>query len=173
MISKVRSIREHACAQIYGNKFDYIKAYPLEKHDKQFLGDSLSLIIQDTGVMQKLHTDNAPEMVGRKTPFFARERKEGIDLTTIEPLRPDENYGEIIVNKAKLASSKLMIRKNSPLRLWCYSLEYACELSSLMVPTMYRNKGLSGYEIVFGHTPDISEYVEFELYEYCWYWDTP
>ena len=43
------------------------------------MGDSLSLIIQDTGVMQKLHTDNAPEMVGRKTPFFARARKEGID----------------------------------------------------------------------------------------------
>ena len=72
MISKVRPIRGHICAQIYGNKFGYIKAYLLEKHDKQFLGDSLSLILQDTGVMQKLHTDNAPEMVGRKTPFFAR-----------------------------------------------------------------------------------------------------
>ena len=42
-----------------------------------------------------------------------------------------------------------------------------------MVPPMYRNKSQSGYEIVFGHTPDISEYVEFEFYDYCWYWDTP
>ena len=42
-----------------------------------------------------------------------------------------------------------------------------------MVLPMYRNKGRSGYEIVFGHTPDISEYVEFEFYDYCWYWDTP
>ena len=80
----------------------------------------------------------------------------------IEPLRPDENYGKILVKKAKLASSKLMFRKNVPLKLWCYSLEYACDLSSLMVPPMYRNKGQSGYEIVFGHTPDISKYVEFE-----------
>ena len=101
------------------------------KHDKQLLGDSILLIIQDAGVMQKLHTDNAPEMVGRKTPFFARARKEGIYLTTIEPLRPDENYGEILVKKAKLASGKLMVRKNVPLRLWCYSLDYACKLSSL------------------------------------------
>ena len=91
--------------------------YPLEKHDKQFLGDSLSLIIQDAGVMQKLHTDNAPEMVGPKTPFFDRARKEGIDLTTIEPLRPDENYGDILVKKAKLAPRKLMVQKNVPLRL--------------------------------------------------------
>ena len=173
MIAKIRSIRGHTCAQIYGNKFGYIKAYPLNKHDKQNLGDSLSLIIQDVGVMQKLHTDNAPEMVGRKTPFFARARKEGIDLTTIEPLRPDENYGEILVKKAKITSSKIMVRRNVPLRLWCYSLEYACDLSSMMVPPMYRNNGRSGYEIVHGHTPDISEYVEFEFYEYCWYWDTP
>ena len=88
------------------------------KYNKQFLRDSRFLIIQDAGVMQKLHTDNAPEMVGRKTPFFAIELKERIDLTTIEPLRPDENYGEILVKKSKLASSKLMARKNVPLRLW-------------------------------------------------------
>ena len=42
-----------------------------------------------------------------------------------------------------------------------------------MVLPMYRNKGRSGYEIVFGHTPNISNYVEFEFYYYCWYWDTP
>ena len=103
ILSKVISIRGHTCAQIYGNKFGYNKAYSLEKHDKQFLGNSLSLIFQDPGVMQKLHTDTAPEMVGQKTPFFVRARKEGIYLTTIEPLRPDENYGKIIVKKEKLA----------------------------------------------------------------------
>ena len=173
MISKIKSIRGHTCAQIYGNKFGFIKAYPMETHDKDHVGDSLTLMIQDVGVMQKLHTDNAPEMVGRRTPFFRRARKEGINLTSIEPLRPDENYGEILVKRAKIISAKLMIRKNVPLRLWCYSLEYSTELSSLMVPNQYRNKGRSGYEIVFGSTPDISEYVEFEFYDYCWYWDTP
>ena len=173
MMSKVKSVRGHTCAQIYGNKFGFIKSYPMEAHDKNNLGDSLTLMIQDVGVMQKLHTDNAPEMVGRKTPFFRRARKEGIDLTSIEPMRPDENYGETLVKRAKILSGKLMIRKNVPLRLWCYSLEYSTELSSLLVPNQYRNKGRSGYEMVFGSTPDISEYVEFEFYDYCWFWDTP
>ena len=119
MMSKVKSIRGHTCAQIYGNKFGFIKGYPMETHNKGDLGDSLTLLIQDVGVMQKLHTNNAPEMVGRKTPFFRRARKEGIDLTAIEPLRPDENYGEILVKKAKILSGKLMVRRNVPLRLWC------------------------------------------------------
>ena len=112
MMSKIRSIRGYTCAQLYGNKFGYLKAYPMEKHDKLNLGDSLTLIIQDVGVMQKLHCDNAPEMVGRNTPFFKRARKEGIDLTTIEPLSSNENYGEILVKRAKILSGKLMARKN-------------------------------------------------------------
>ena len=67
----------------------------LSSCNMQSVGDNLSLMIQDVGVVQKMHTDNVPEMVGRSTPFFKRARKEGIDLTTIEPLRPDENYGAI------------------------------------------------------------------------------
>ena len=133
----------------------------------------MSLMIKEVGVVQKLHTDNAPEMVWRKTPFSKRARKEGIDLTTIESLRPDENYGEILFKKAKIRSGKLMMYRNFPLRLWCYLLEYSCDIESIMVPIMYRNKGRTGYEMVYGITPDISEYVEFQFYDYCWYWDMP
>ena len=70
MMSKVRSIRGHTCAQIYGNKFGFIKSYPMEDHNMQSVGDTLSLMIQDVGVVQKIHTDNAPEMIGQRTPFF-------------------------------------------------------------------------------------------------------
>ena len=83
----------------------------------QSVGDTLSLMVQDIGVVQKIHTDNAPEMIGRKTLFFRRACKEGIYPTTIEPMQPDENYGEILVKKAKIMSSKLMMRRNVPLRL--------------------------------------------------------
>ena len=89
------------------------------KHDRQNVRNTLTLIIQDIGVMQKVYTDNASEMVDKNTPFFKRARKEGIALTTIEPLQPDENYGEILVRKAKELSGKLMVNQEVPLRLWC------------------------------------------------------
>ena len=60
-------------------------------NDKQNLGDSLELVIQDTGFMQKIHTNNATKTFGRKTPFFKRTRKEGINLTSIDPNCPDKN----------------------------------------------------------------------------------
>ena len=171
--AKVRSVRGYTCAQIYGNKFGYLKSYPMESNNQQDVGNTLSVLIQDVGIMQKLHTDNAPEMVGRRTPFFKRARKEEIDLTTIEPERPDENYGETLVRIAKLGAARQMAKKRVPMRLWCYAVEHYSNLHSLTVPGMYRNKGRTGNEMVYGSTPDISEYVEFQFYDYCFYWDTP
>ena len=171
--SKVKSIRGHKYSQVYGNKFGFLKCYPMESHAQGPIGDTLSVFIQDVGVVQKLHTDNAPEMVGRKTPFFKKARKEGINLTSIEPKRPDENYGEILVRMVKIGSARLMLRRKVPMRLWCYAMEYFCDLHSVTVPGMFRNRGRIGYEIVMGSTPDISEYVEFQFYDYCFYWDTP
>ena len=168
-----RSIRGYTCAHIYGNNFGYLKAYPIDSNNQQDVGNSLSVLIQDVGVMQKLHTDNAPKMVGRRTPFFKRARKEGIDLTAIEPERSDENYRETLVRMAKLGSARAMAKKRVPIRLWCYALEHFSDLHSLKVSGMYRNKGRTGYEMVYGSTPDISEYVEFQFYDYCFYWDTP
>ena len=79
MPSRITPVRGYTCAQIYSNKSRYIKSYTMDRNDKKNLGNSLSLIIQDGGVMKKINTENAPKMVGRKTPFFKRARKEGID----------------------------------------------------------------------------------------------
>ena len=57
MSSKIKSVQRYTCEEIYGNKFGYIKAYPINWNDKQNIGGSLLLIIQDMVVMQKLYTD--------------------------------------------------------------------------------------------------------------------
>ena len=137
---------------------------------KQNLGDILSPIIQDTGVMQKLHNENSPEIVGRKTPFFKLAWKEGINITTIDTNCLDENYCENLVGKENIGARKIIVRKIFPLQLWCYALDYYYELSTIIITGMVINKGRTGYDIIFGNTPDIIKYVEFKLYDYCWYW---
>lgn len=113
--SKVKSVRGHKYSQVYCNKFGFIKCYPMENHSQGHVGETLSVFIQDVGVVQKLHTNNAPEMVGRKTPFFKKTRKEGINLTSIEPEKPGENYGEILVRMVKIGSARLMLRGKVPM----------------------------------------------------------
>ena len=68
--------------------------------------------------MQKLHNEDATEIVGRKIMLFKRSRKEGIDLTNIDSNCPDEKYCENLVGKKKLGARKIMVRKLFPLKLW-------------------------------------------------------
>ena len=96
-------------------------------------------------------------MVGRKTPFFKCARKEGIDLTNIESNLSDENYCKNIDGKEKISAINSMVRKRVPLQLWCYTLEYYCYLITMIITGMFRNKVRTGYNIIFGNTPDISE----------------
>ena len=76
---------------------------------KQKLGDILSLIIQDAGVMQKIHNENVPEIVRSKTPFLKSARKEGIDITNIDTNVLYEKYCENLVGKKKLGLERLWL----------------------------------------------------------------
>ena len=51
--SHVQSVRGFTCDQVYGNKFAFLKAFLMDAHDKQSARDTLSLIIQDVGVISK------------------------------------------------------------------------------------------------------------------------
>ena len=62
--------------------------------------------------MQKLHNENSPEIVGRKTPFLKLARKDVIVIKTIDTNCPYENYCENLVGKENLGDRKIIVRKN-------------------------------------------------------------
>jgi hypothetical protein len=65
-----------------------------------------------------------------------------------------------------------MSRKNVPLRLWCFAAEYIANILCLTATPLAKLQGRTSYEFIFGHTPDISEYIEFEFYDWVWYWES-
>ena len=57
-----------------------------------------------------------------------------------------------------------------PKQLWDFRIFYKAELLSIIS----RGKGKrTGYEEVTGQTPDIGEYLDFELYHLVWWCDLP
>ena len=64
-----------------------------------------------------------------------------------------------------------MARNNVPLRLWCFAAEHIADIMCLTATPLAKLQGRTSYEFVFGHTPDISEYIEFDFYDWVWYWD--
>ena len=62
------------------------------------------------------------------------------------------------------------MQKKVPKRLWDFGLIYESELLSRMARGCNKQ---SGYEEVTGDIPDISEWLDFELYDLVWWIDWP
>ena len=64
-----------------------------------------------------------------------------------------------------------MQKTNTPIQLWDYAYEYAGQIRSLTVTNQFLLKNITPFEHIKGYTPDISEFVTFKWYDWCWYYD--
>ena len=168
MLSKIRSIRGFTCGQLFCNDQWFVKFYPMKQ--KSDAPDTLKMFHQDVGIPPSMHTDNAQELV--QGEFSKLNRKMGTKQTSIEPKTPNQNRAELCMREFKKRISRLMARRNVPLRLWCFVAEYIADIMCLTATPLAKLQGRTSYEFIFGHTPDISEFIEFEFYDWVWYWDT-
>jgi hypothetical protein len=60
---------------------------------------------------------------------------------------------------------------NAPRLLWDFCAAYVADLRSMTVTDLYSLQGHTPWEIVTGHTPDISEYTTFAWYNPVWYYE--
>ena len=59
-----------------------------------------------------------------------------------------------------------MTAKNVPKRLWDFGLKHTAKIMQLL-PRNPSNR--TGYEMVTGKTPDISEFCDFDFWDLVWY----
>ena len=63
-----------------------------------------------------------------------------------------------------------MVKRRVPKRVWDFAIVWESEILSRMC----RHKNtFTGIERLTGDTVDISEWLEFEFYDLCWFWDVP
>mmetsp|Transcript_27955 Transcript_27955/g.41218 ORF Transcript_27955/g.41218 Transcript_27955/m.41218 type:complete len:106 (-) Transcript_27955:26-343(-) len=53
-------------------------------------------------------------------------------------------------------------------RLWNYCLCYEADIHNRI---WNPQTGRTGWESVFGNTPDISEYLDFDFFSWVWFWE--
>jgi len=167
LFSKVISIRGNTCGQVYTNKLNFYRFYGLKQ--KRDAHTTLKPILELTGIFERLHSDNAKEF---KEGIYAQLLKEyRIPLTVTEPYSPWQNRGEIGVREIKKLGKALLRKANAPLRLWDFAFEHAANILSLTATGEPHLGNRTGYELVTQITPDISPYISFDWYEWCWFWD--
>ena len=165
--AKCKSLRGNDCFQLFTNKASFTKAYAMEsKSDAPF---ALNRFIHEVGVPTEMHTDGSKEQSHGKWKRICQ--KHAIHRTWNEPYSPWQNLAEKAGGIIKSRCRDMMRRTNTPIVLWDYCVEYNAELRTLTASNNVNLSGRTPHEAVMGYTPDISELVEFEWYQWVWYND--
>ena len=72
-------------------------------------------------------------------------------------------HAKKVVGELKKRWIRRKVERNIPGRLWDYGLKWESARGPL---------GRTGVEQISGNTPDISEWIDFEMYDLVWFWDT-
>ena len=166
LLSKVKSKLGNTCANVY-TQGKFTRVVPMTS--RKDAGKSLIEFTDDVGIPERLVTDGATEFTGRHTEFQKEARRMRIMLHTTEQGRKNQNHAAereigFLAKRWKLR----MTKKNVPKQLWDFGLIYESELLSRMARG---NDRRTGYEVVTGQTPDISEWLDFEFYDLVWWLD--
>ena len=166
LFSKVKSIQGFTCGNLYTTTLGFKKFFPMESKTGQECSNSLQSLIHLVGIPPSLHLDNAPEFV--QGEFKKKCRKFDIYQTATEPYSPWQNRAEAGIREVKSYASKLMERHQVPLQLWCFTYEYAAEILSLTANGLFQLQNCTPYKTVMHYTLDISKYVNFHFYQWCY-----
>ena len=168
--SKYKSIRGHTGSIVFSNG-NIVVAYPtLTKNDADCT-ESLRRLTEDLGIPANLKSDMAASFTGQHTDFQRLIRKLGINMTFSEPHRHNQlQQIDVAIRDLKRRWRNKMITRNVPNRLWCFGIEHQARMMQFIPRGRYER---SGYEMITGKTPDISEYLDFDFYDLVWYWRAP
>ena len=167
--ARSKSLHGNTCAQIFANKEQFVKAYPMTT--KRDAGKALRTFIHEYGVPTYLTFDGAPEQVGENTLFMDQVRKNGIDYHISAPGCPNQNSAEGVIRELRKKWFRLLARKKVPKRVWDYGLEWIADIHVRSSHSTFTLQGRTPFEYLTGETPDISEYVDFGFWDRVWYKD--
>jgi len=167
LFTKVQSLHGYKCAQVITDGH-FIHVYPMVS--KSAAGDALQHFISDVGIPDIMVTDNAPELTGRDSEFQKVCRHYKIKTRQTEPYTPRQNRAELAIQEIKKRWRTKMTQRKVPKRLWDYGLVWVSEIANR---TARGPEARTPYEAITGNTPDISKWLDFDFYDWCWYWNVP
>ena len=106
---------------------------------------------------------------GPKTKFQQVIRKSTIDYHVSQPYRPNENPAEQSIREVKKRWYQLQSKTGAHDRFVDYEISYIHETGNLTVNSSKYAQNRTPIEIITGETPDISEYLDFDFYDWVTY----
>ena len=165
LFSKQKSVVGNTCAQMFTDGMGFTYVYPMRS--KAQAGEALHKVTIDVGVPNTIISDSAGEQSGDKTHFKEVLKRCHIDSRNIEPYSPWQNKAENAIGIIKAKAKRRRIRRRVPKRCWDFGLVWEAEIYCRTAG----KDGRTAMERITGDTPDISEWIEYEFYCLCWFWN--
>ena len=162
-----KSLDGNKYAQVFATDFHFSAVYPMES--KGHAGDAMKQFITDFGVPDKMICDGSKEQTKRGTTFMEQVRKHHIDLHTTEPHRHNQSKVEGVIRELRKNWFRTMHRKRVPKRLLDYGLKWVSDVRVRTSSDAGDLRKRTPLEWVTGDTVDISKYLDFGFYNWCWY----
>jgi hypothetical protein len=163
-----KSIRGNLYAQMFCNDQDWATAVPMRS--KADCGDALNDVVREYGIPEHgIHTDNAGEESGAHTEWERVRKHFLIPQTFVEPHSPWMNRAEGEIGRFKSHYRRLMNRYHCPETLWCFGVDYTSGLRQCIARARLDDR--TPLEVMTGETPDVSEFTDFDFYEFVIYYD--
>ena len=168
MFSKTKSLKGNTCCQIFTDGCGFIHAVPMKS--KREAGRALRSFIHDFGIPKTMSFDGSKEQTGPGTEFQKLLIHYHIKDHTSEPETPNQNRAEDSIREIKRRWKRRIMKRRVPKRVWDFAVTWEAEILSRMCR---HNNDYTGFERLTGDTVDISEWLDFEFYDICWYWEVP
>lgn len=165
----IKSLRGNIASQIYFDKCGFAACYHLPRTDDRHVGPTLTAFSTDYGIPDNLTLDGANVQVGRNTEFQRFIRRNGIKFHVSHPRRPNENPAEGGICEIKRRFYRFIQKYDIPMRLWDFVLDYTIEIMNVTVNSSRYSNKRTPLEIITGITPDISEYLDFHIYDWVFF----
>ena len=166
-----KSLDGNKYAQVFATDFHFSAVYPMES--KGLAGNALKQFIADFGVSDKIICDGSKEQIKRGTTFMEQVRKHHIDIHTTEPGQYNQSKVEGVIRELRKNWFRTMHCKRVPKRLRDYGLKWVSKVRVRTSSDATDLKGRTPLERITGDTVDISEYLDFGFYDWCWYHENP
>ena len=110
-----------------------------------------------------------PEQTVKNINFQATLRKHFTPSRVTEPYIPYQNPKERTIRKLRKKWYRTMLRTNCLKKIWGYGYRHKSKIMCRMASRSRDLNGRTPIDHILGETPDISEYLDFDLYDRFWF----
>ena len=162
------SKRGYTCAQLFVTEFNHVHVSPM-KGRKEGVYASVKEYFKKKGVPVAIVADGATEQVQGETRKLCN--LVGCEIRELEKNTSWANRAELYIGIMKSKVRRAMKLSGAPLKLWCYCVEYLCQVHNATAHDHHQLKGMTPETMLSGQPTDISHLTEYSWYEWIYYWD--